>query len=167
MDFYSAIIALSLIFISIIPFFFMIRNNKRKEKVFLQDLRAMAEKHNLSIDQYDTLNHAAIGSDQGMNMIFFTKKTKEEVTQQEVDLSKIQRAKVIPTTRSVMHQGGNHQVTDKLELAFIFHEKQKPDVMFNLFDVNTDGLMITKELRLAEKWCEMINTQVGTLVPAR
>jgi len=167
MDFYSAIIALSLIFISIIPFFFMIRNNKRKEKGFLQDLRGMAEKYSLSIDQFDTLNHAAIGTDQGLNMVFFAKKTKEDTTQQEVDLSEIQRVKVIPTTRSVTHQGRNQQVTDKLELAFMFQEKQKPDVVFNFFDVNTDGLMITKELRLAEKWCEMINTQVGTLVPAR
>jgi hypothetical protein len=167
MDFYSAIIALSLIFISVIPFFFMIRNNKKKEKGFLNDLKAIAGMQNQTIAQFDTLNHGAIGTNPEMDMIFFAKRTKEEIIQQHVDLSEIQRCKVVPTTRSVSHQGGNFQLTDKLELTFSLHGKTQPDVAFNFFDVNTDGLMITKELRLAEKWCEMINTKVGTLVPTR
>jgi len=167
MDFYSAIIALSLIFISIVPFYFMFRNNKKKEKSLLHDLKSIAQNHNHTIARFDTLNHGAIGADQHMNMIFFTKRTKEGIIHQHVAISDIQRCKVVPTKRSVSHQGGTFQITDKLELAFVMLGKQQPDVVFNLFDVNTDGLMITKELRLAEKWSEMINTKVGTLVPAR
>ena len=161
MDIQSAIIAISLILISVAPFYFMIRNNKKKANQFLSTLQEVARKNNRSIDQHDIWNHAAIGTDQQFDMIFFAKKTKEGSTQQQISLADVQRSRVVNSTRSVTTNNGRFNVTDKIELAFSLHDKTKPEILLNFFDVNTDGLSVTKELRMAEKWAELINAKIN------
>lgn len=161
MDIQSAIIALSLILISLAPFYFMIRNNKKKANQFIQTLNDMAQKNNRTVTQLDVWNHAAIGADQNMDMIFFTKQTKEEVTQQQILLNDIQGSRVVNSTRSVTTNNGRFNVTDKIELGFSSHDRTKPEILLNFFDVNTDGLSVTRELKMAEKWSELVNAKVG------
>ena len=161
MDVQSAIIALSLILISVAPFYFMIKNNKKKANQFIQTLQDMAGKNNLSIAQHDVWNHAAIGTDPQMEMVFFNKRTKEGVTQQQIQLDDIQRTRVVNSSRSVTTNNGRFNVTDKIELAFSSHDRTKPEILLNFFDVNTDGLSVTKELRMAEKWSELVNSKIG------
>ncbi len=161
MDIQSAIIALGLILISIAPFYFMIRNNKKKAIQFLNTLQEMARKNSRSIDQHDIWNHGAIGTDQQFDMVFFAKKTKEGSTQQQIVLGDIQRSRVINSTRSVTTNNGRFNVTDKIELAFSPQDRTKPEILLNFFDVNTDGLAVTKELRMAEKWAELINAKIN------
>jgi hypothetical protein len=88
-DIQSAIIALSLILVSGASFCFIIRNNKRKANQFIQTLQDMAQKNSMAITQYDVWNHAAIGTDHNMDMIFFTKRTKDDVTQLQISLNDI------------------------------------------------------------------------------
>lgn len=161
MDIQSAIIALSLILISVAPFYFMIRNNKKKANQFIQNLQDMASKNNLSITQHDVWNNAAIGTDRNMEMVFFVKKTKEGAIQQQIQLDDIQRTRVVNSSRSVTTNNGRFNVTDKIELAFSSYDRTKPEILLNFFDVSTDGLSVTKELRMAEKWSELINTKIG------
>ena len=161
MDIKTAIIALSLILISVTPFYFMIRNNKRKANQFIQMLNEMAGKSNLAVTQHDVWNQAAIGADQNMEMIFFTKRTKEGVTQQQISLNDIQRARVVNSTRSVTTNNGRFNVTDKIELGFSSIDRTKPEILLNFFDVNTDGLSVTRELKMAEKWAELVNAKIS------
>ena len=161
MDIQSAIIALSLILISVAPFYVMIRNNKKKANEFLNTLQEMARENSRNIDQHDIWNHAAIGTDPQFDMVFFVKKTKEGSTQQHIPLADIQRTRVINSTRSVTTNNGRFNVTDKIELAFSFQDRTKSEMLLNFFDVNTDGLSVTKELRMAEKWAELINAKIN------
>ena len=76
MDFGLIVITIIILALCIVPFVIMGRNSKKKEKQILQSLFDLAGKHNYTVSQFDLWNHAAIGSDEGMNMIFFTKKNK-------------------------------------------------------------------------------------------
>jgi hypothetical protein len=161
MDFGLIIIAIIIIAICIVPFIIMARNNKKKEQQILQALSDLAGKYKYTISQYDLWNHAAIGTDEGMNMIFFTKKNKIMESIQQVVLEDVQRCRIINSSRSVGNKGGHSNVIDKLDLAFTYQDRTKAETIFNIFDVDGDSLTVTKELYMAEKWNRLINEKIN------
>jgi len=161
MDFGLIVITIIILALCIVPFVIMARNSKKKEKQILQSLFDLAGKHNYTVSQFDLWNHAAIGSDEGMNMIFFTKKNKIMEAHEHIRLEDVQRCRIINSIRSVSKQGGHGQVIDKLELAFTYHNRTKPETILNIFDVDGDSLTVTKELYMAEKWNRLINEKIN------
>jgi hypothetical protein len=139
------------------------RNSKKKEKQILQSLFDLAGKYNYTLSSYDLWNNAAIGSDEGMNMIFFTKKNKIMEAHEHILLEDVQRCRIINSNRSVSKQGGYASVIDKLELAFTYHDRTKAETILNIFDVDGDSLTVTRELYMAEKWNRLINEKINTL----
>ena len=163
MDFGLIVITIIILALCIVPFVIMGRNSKKKEKQILQSLFDLAGKHNYTVSQFDLWNNAAIGSDEGMNMIFFTKKNKIMEAHEHIRLEDVQRCRIINSSRSVSKQGGHGQVIDKLELAFTYHNRTKPETILNIFDVDGDSLTVTKELYMAEKWNRLVNEKINTL----
>jgi hypothetical protein len=163
MDFVTIIIALIIILVCVVPFIIMGRNNKKKERQFLETLSSLAGKYNATVSQYDIWNHTAIGADEGMNMIFFTKKSKNATSLQQVAIAEIQKCRVVNTSRSVSHNNSNTAVIDKLELAFQYQDRNRAELFLNFFDVNTDSLTVSRELHLADKWCKLVNDRIGAL----
>jgi hypothetical protein len=163
MDFGLIIITIIILALCIVPFIIMSRNSKKKEKQLQQSLFDLAGKFNYTISQFDLWNNAAIGSDEGMNMIFFTKKNKIMEAHEHILLDDVQRCRIINSNRSVSKQGGNANVIDKLELAFTYHDRTKPETILNIFDVDGDSLTVTKELYMAEKWNRLINEKINAL----
>ena len=163
MDFGLIIITIIILALCIVPFIIMSQNSKKKEKQLLQSLFDLAGKFNYTISPFDLWNNAAIGSDEGMNMIFFTKKNKIMEAHEHILLEDVQRCRIINSNRSVSKQGGYGQVIDKLELAFTYHDRTKPETILNIFDVDGDSLTVTKELYMAEKWNRLINEKINAL----
>src|SRR6187455_1069978 len=161
MDFGLIVITIIILALCIVPFVIMARNSKKKEKQILQSLFDLAGKHNYTVSQFDLWNNAAIGSDEGMNMIFFTKKNKIMEAHEHIRLEDVQRCRIINSSRSVSKQGGHGQEIDKLELAFTYHNRTKPETILNIFDVDGDSLTVTKELYMAEKWNRLINEKIN------
>jgi len=163
MDVGLTIIVVFLLAVCIVPFVIMNRNSKKKEKQILQSLHDLAGKFNYTLSQFDLWNNAAIGTDAGMNMIFFTKKNKTMEAHEHILLEAVQRCRIINSSRGVSKQGGHTQVIDKLELAFTFYDKTKAETILNIFDVDGDSLTVTKELYMAEKWNRLVNEKINAL----
>jgi len=163
MDVGLTIIVVILLAVCIVPFIIMGRNSKKKEKQILQSLHDLARKFNYTLSQFDLWNNAAIGADEGMNMIFFTKKNKAMEANESILLDAVQRCRIINSSRGVSKQGGHTQVIDKLELAFTYHDKTKAETILNIFDVDGDSLTVTKELYMAEKWNRLVNEKINAL----
>jgi len=51
-------------------------------------------------------------------------------------------------------------VTDKIEIAFTAKEKQKAEVIIELYNNEYDCLTISHELQLAEKWCKIAKDKI-------
>jgi hypothetical protein len=68
---------------------------------------------------------------------------------------------VINSTRSVITNNGRFNVTDKIELGFSSNDRTKSEILLNFFNVNTDGLSVTREIKMAEKWAELVNAKIG------
>ena len=159
----TIITAILFLLVCSIPFILLGRNARKREKQFVDQLVAVAERNNCSISQHSFWGHAAIGIDEAAHMVFFTKKTAEMGTDQQLPLDEIQKCRVINTSRTERNNDSNFSMTEKLELAFELKDRNKTETAFTFYDANHDGAILTGELQLAEKWCRIINDKIGSI----
>ncbi len=160
----TTIIAIVITIIFTIPFVILGRNNKRKKNKLLQGLTKIADSHQCTISRFDVWAGNAIGIDDAKHRVFFTRKSNEAETLQQIDLSQIQKCRLINSSRPAGIKGNNFKVTSKLELAFSFLDKNRNDVLLEFYNADYDNLTLTGELQLAEKWFELCNTKIAELM---
>ena len=161
MDIGTSIIGIILILTCIIPFVIMNINSRKREKKLLHELFTFAERNNCKISQHELWNNSLIGIDETANVIFFTKKLKDNEISQQINLTEIQKCRVVNSSRTVNNKDGNFKVVDKLELAFTFHDKNKVEIIIAFYNADYDSLTLSGELLLAEKWCKIINDKIS------
>ena len=159
-----------IIFFCMILFVLINRNKRKKEKRFLQPLNGLAEKHRCKISQYEIWNNSIIGIDHLTNQVFFIKRITDEETFQHIKLAEIQKCRVSEVgrtvalaSRTVGISGMGVKVIDRVELVFVNHDKNKPDLIAEFYNKETGNLNLTGELQLAEKWCKIVNDKIKTL----
>ena len=162
----TIITAILFLLVCSIPFILLRRNARKREKQFIDQLITVAQKNNCNITKHSFWGHAAIGIDENAHMVFFTKKTAELETGQQLALQEIQKCRVINTSRTERNDG-NFAMTDKLELAFEPKDRNKAQTAFTFYDSSHDGAMLTGELQMAEKWCRIINDKIGSATKAK
>lgn len=133
--------------------FFQI-NKRKKENKKLQLLSAVASKHNSSITQHEFFGNLLIGLDEKSNYLFFINKSLPE-TEEPINLSEIQKCRVVNTSRAVM----NTTVIDKLELCFSPTDKNKPQVFLEFYNSDNNPTLVG-ELQLIEKWADIIKNRL-------
>ena len=163
MELGTAIIALVILFACIMPFIVISRSNKKRDNQFLQVLSDQSKAFHLSISQYDIWNNAAIGTDASFNMIFFNKKSGDLNIHQQITLVEVEKCWVVNTNRTIGNPSGDQKVIDKLELAFNYRETGKPDTILVFYDANSDSLVMSGEIQLADKWCKIANDKIESL----
>lgn len=161
MDLGTSIVGLVIILICIIPFVIMSINNRKKEKTMLQGLFTFAERNNCKISQHELWNNSLIGIDETANVIFFTKKLKDNEISQQINLTEIQKCRVVNSSKTVNNKDDNFKVVDKLELAFIFNDKNKAEIIIEFYNADYDSLTLSGELLLVEKWCKIIRDRIS------
>ena len=164
MDSGTIIIAILFILVCSIPFIIMGRNSKKREKQFLRTLVEIARKNNSKLSDHDFLTHAAIGIDDGANMIFFVKKVNNIETHQLVTLHEIQKCNLITAARNANNEDGFFKIIEKLELAFEHRDKRKADTILEFYNADYSSPTLTGELQLAEKWRKIINDKIAASV---
>lgn len=163
MDLGTTIVGIVIILICIIPFALMSINNRKKEKKLLQGLTEIAESNNCKISRYELWNSSTIGIDDTSLMIFYTRKSKDIETSQQINLAETQKCKLVNSSRTVSNKEGNFKVVEKLELAFSFQDKSKSEVALEFYNADHDSLTLMGELQLVEKWCKIFNDKISEM----
>lgn len=142
----------------VIPIVLINSSKKKKEKLFLQALFNLAEKSNCKISAHDLWKGTGIGIDKEARKLFFIRKAANDEEAKEIDLSEIQKCRVVNTNRTVKYNESTQTVVDRLELAFSNKDKNIPEVIFEFYNSKYDNPTLHTELQLAGKWLEIVNS---------
>jgi len=136
-------------------------NKKNKKKQFIQKLFDLAEKSNCKISDHDLWNNTLIGIDKDAHKLFFIRENANNSISNEIDLTGIQKCRVINSSRVVTNNETNHTVIDKLELALTSPDAKIADTMLEFYNTNRDNLFLNGELQLADKWASIVNENIA------
>jgi hypothetical protein len=142
-----------------IPFILLNISHKKRVKQNLLLLNREAGKSNLTVSTFNTWGNTSIGMDEKANVIFFTKKTPEGDMAQQVTLTETEKCRVANIKRTESDGDHHYSLTEKLEL--VFENKKKMETALPFYDIQYDGGMLTGELQMAEKWCNIINDKIA------
>jgi hypothetical protein len=161
-----ALITIVTIAAFVTPLVLITRSRKAKEKRFLQILIEMARKTNSAISDHEYFNNTAIGIDKEAHRLFFMRKTTAGDNNQEIDLKEVLRCRMVNTSNTVSHKESTYTVIEKIQLAFTYRDKNKPETTMEFYNNDHDSLTISGELQIAEKWARIINADIAK-IPAK
>ena len=155
-DLGTAIIGSIVILICVIPFVVIHFKKLKKENKILQRLNDFANQNQGKISHHEFCGDFVLGIDESKKFAFFLKFQKEESVPEFVDLSEIEKCKILQKTKSVNGNSGNFEHTEQLNLGFIKKNRDNLDQKFELYDeeINRE---LTGEIQFAEKWVVKIN----------
>ncbi|MFM6925881.1 MAG: hypothetical protein ACKOU7_10310 [Ferruginibacter sp.] len=153
--------AVFFLLLCIIPFILLNISHRKRVKQNLQLLNREAGKYQVSVNTFNTWGNTSIGMDENANVIFFTKKTADGDTAQLVALTETEKCRIANIKRTESDGDHHYSLTEKLELVFESRDKKKAETALAFFDIEHDGGMLTGELQMAEKWCNIINHKIA------
>lgn len=159
MDLETAITGAIFIAIFSLPFIFMLNGRKKKEKLILQSISAIANNHNCKLSQHDLCEEFAIGLDETANHLFFLKKANDKEVSQYVNLAEIKSCKVIKTEHNIGNKLDNYKSIDNLDLHFSFLDKNNPDIILTFYNAE-ENLELNGEVQTIEKWAKIVNDRL-------
>jgi len=113
MDTTEIITGLALIALIALPFILHHMIKKKKETRFLNDIISFAESENATISQQEFWRERyAIAIDDTSKKILYINKQKEKEERTIVDLSEVEKCRIVTTSRSVKTPNGNNTVID-------------------------------------------------------
>ena len=151
------IIGLICVALFILPFYLSRRNRLKRENKYLSQIQQKALAIGSKISTHDFLQDGIIALDEQQAKLFFYRELNTGTQSQTIDLSKIQRCRLLNLGRNVAREGGSYRVTDKVKLVFTLLKKEQPEIIVELFD-SEHTVQLTDELKLAIKWEQLINT---------
>lgn len=162
MDTVSIITGLGLVALITLPFIFHYLHKKNKDIKFMKDLISLAEREKAIISQKEFWRECyAIGIDDISKKLLYIHKRKDKELRTLIDLSAVERCRIVNVSRMVKTQNSNNNVLDRLELVFSFQKSDIPEEVLEFYDssefMTTDG-----ELPLIEKWLGIINSNLKT-----
>jgi hypothetical protein len=163
MDVGTSLTGLIFLLFCVIIFVILSRSNRKREKQLLHLLKGLAAQNNCKIMQHDTWNNAAIGIDNTTNRLFAIRHTGNNTIPFQVDLYESQQCRVINTRNTGSNKEGNFGDIEKIELAFTYREKNKPETIFDFYNTASNTASLNGELQLAEKWCKITNDRFALL----
>jgi len=149
-----------IVFIFVIPSVWIYISNLKKEKQLKNKLFNLAATSSCAISEFDFWKNSAIGLDKNRHKIFYVRNIKSEEYKKEVDLSEIQKCRVINASRSLHSKNGNYTAIDKLELIFTFRDKNIPEVGLEFYNTTHDSLSLAGEVQLVEKWSGIVDMEL-------
>lgn len=139
--------------------FFQVRSRKRNSRK-LAVLHSFASENNCTISTYDSWENTLLGiSNPERNTLFFIRSTPGGEIRQIINLSEVAECRIFKTERKIEYNKELVNVIDKIELRLSFSHA-KPPVSLEFYNVDYDNLTLTGELQLAQKWTEMIKSNL-------
>ncbi len=158
MDSVTVIMAVFFLAICLMPFVLAATGSKKREKQLLRSLAEIAKQHNCSLSQQDSCKDMAIGLCENGNALIFFRQGKNKTTSEYIDLSEVKSCKLIHLSKTVSAKEGPHKITEALGLSFSFTSKNKAELVLDFFKVD-ENFQLSGELKLAEKWLQIIKLQ--------
>lgn len=159
MDTSSIVMGAIIVAVCVVPIVIVSIISKKKRNKRLQDFKNSALAQNCNITKQEILGNIILGIDEVSNSIFFTKQVKETISSQLVNLSEFQSCRVINLGRVA----NNSTIVEKLELCFYPKSKNNSQLVLTFYDSDVDGLSLTGELQLIEKWEGIVNTRLKSM----
>jgi hypothetical protein len=137
----------------ITPFVFF-RDGKRKSRTkhLLNILADMARIENCSVTRSEVWNDAAIGINPETRTLFYVQGQEPALIRTLVHLDDIKQSKVSVVSRTVERKSDSQKIIEKISLVLEHKSNVHPDVVLSFYDADSDGLSLSGELQLAEKW---------------
>jgi hypothetical protein len=149
-----------IVLVFVLPSIWMYVRNLKNEKQFRNNLFNLASGSNCRISEFDFWKNSAIGIDKNKHRIFYIRDLKSEKLKKEVDLSEIQKCRVLNASRSLNSKNGNYTAIDRLELVFTSKDKNKPEIGLEFYNTTHDSLALAGEVQLVEKWSGIIGKEL-------
>jgi hypothetical protein len=159
MDVGTTLIGIAILLMIIIPLVIINRKKKKLEAQFLQSFLFLGEKNNNRITIYDVWNKSAIGIDKINHKLFYLQRTAVEDFTIEIDLSSIQKSRVVSINLTMNGQS----VTDKISLVLAYRDKNLTEKVLEFYNNETDDLNLNGEIQLADKWLKIINSDIADI----
>jgi hypothetical protein len=166
MELSVTLIALVTVAAFVVPLILVSRGRKVKEKKYLQILSEMAGKNGCAITEHEYFNNTCIGIDRKSNFVFFSRKSEAGELSQAIDLKDVFRSRVMKLSNTVSKEDSAYKVVEKIQLAFSYKDKTRPETFLEFYSNDHDSLTIW-ELQIAEKWARIINENIVKIPAGR
>ncbi|WP_026475251.1 hypothetical protein [Alkaliflexus imshenetskii] len=155
-------VILTLLFIT--PFiFFRDRDKKAREKKLLTSLNELAAQNNATLSVCDVWNDSAIGIDKETSTLAFVIQSEKRTVNKVVQLVDMQSCRLVSKSHLRAFKHEDIRVTDSVSIVFEHVNRSKPDEVLEFYNDDFDSLTLGEELKVAEKWTEIIKTQLAGL----
>jgi hypothetical protein len=159
----TIVTAIFFLLIFSMPFILLYISRRKREKQNLLLLSREAGKNNLRVSTFNTWGNTSIAMDEAANVVFFTKKTIDGKTAQQVALAETEKCRITNIKRTSYDGNEHYSITERLDLVFEGRDKNQAETVFPFYDMQYDGGMLTGELQQAEKWCSIINDKIASI----
>ena len=158
MDLKSVIILAIILFLTFLLIKIFSIKSRNKEQKILAKLIGFAQENESTITKYNHWSNTLIGIDESsLKKVFFIRKNSHNEFRKVIDLSEVQKCRVVNVTRTVGEGKNKQSVIDKIELRFTFNNKNTPEIALEFYNSDFDSLTLSGELQLAENWLQIIN----------
>jgi len=157
----TIIMVVMVLLIFVVPTIWMYLSRIKSEKQFKKKLCNFAESGNCTISEMDFWKKSVIGIDKNLHKLFYIRTTNSEEYKKEIDLTEIQKCRVLNASRSMNGKNGNYTAIDRLELIFTCRDKNKPEIGLEFYNTIHDSLSLAGEVQLIEKWYRIVDAELG------
>jgi hypothetical protein len=160
MDKASTIIMLGIIVATILPFFIFYIIKKGKDGKFLKHFIDLAQKEKISISQREFWDHKfVIGIDTDSKKIIYANKLQNEVEEAVIDLTEVEKCRVVTINKANKSQNGKNPTSDRLELVFTYRNAEKPEKSLKFYE-NDEFMPNAAECSHVENWYNIISAKL-------
>jgi hypothetical protein len=157
MDTGPTIIVLGIIALIALPFFINYLYKKNKELKFMKYFMNLADGEKAKFSQKEFWNNRyAIGIDNNSKKIIYANKQKDKTEGIIIDLSEVEKCRIVNINRTIKNQYGKSNISDRLELVFTFYNSDKPEKVLEFYD-SKEFMPTTDDLSIIENWLSIVN----------
>ncbi len=145
------LLSVLLVLATITPFLILNYSGKGEAKILMKKAEGLTKEMNLKFSLKEKWANSFIGLDTERNTLVFLKIFDGVVATEIIDLAAVEKSEIVKKDKVVRNANGKEVVLEKLDLKISFLDTDKPDKLFNFYDLE-DVYLEDYELRRAEKW---------------
>lgn len=163
MELGTTIVGIVIILLCTAPFIWLNIKRNKKEKELIDELFMFASKSNCTISEHEIWKNSLIGLDATNSKIFFIRTINNIKSYQHIDLKEIQTCELNNISRTVKYKDKDHKVIERIELEFMSVNQSDPKVYLEIYNADLDGLSLSGQLQIAEKWIIIFRSRIKDL----
>ena len=155
MNLERTIIALIIVLVCIFPILILKLRSGLKKTKFVKLLVKLAQDHNTSIGQYDHWNNSIIGLNKNGTKVFTVILDQGFTRNEVITLALFKNCDLVNDTAGPASIEGHLNRSNNVQLKL--EGKDGHAKRINFYNIDKDGPLLSDELELAKKWCEILN----------